>query len=151
MLMQYKLCVLTVATMRLRYSELIEIPTFEDRFNYLKLDGSIGRATFGGNRYLNQRFYASKEWKDFRRDVIIRDNGCDLAFDDGDHIIYDRILIHHLNPITIDDIRTGHFDRLLDYDNAVCVCHNTHEAIHYGNEVTLGRYHERTPNDTKLW
>lgn len=135
----------------LTYSELIKLPTFEDRFNYLSLKGSIGRSTFGGNRYLNQRFYASREWKDFRRDVIIRDNGCDLAINDGDHEIHDRIIIHHLNPISIEDVRTHCFDILLDYENVICVSHNTHEAIHYGSEVTLGTYHERTPNDTRLW
>lgn len=137
--------------MSLRYSELIMFPTFEERFNYLKLSGAIGRATFGGSRYLNQRFYSSKEWKDFRRDVIIRDRACDLAMDDGEHDISDRIIIHHLNPITIDDVKSRVFDKLLDFENVVCVSHNTHEAIHYGNEITLGTYHERTPNDTLLW
>lgn len=135
----------------LTYSEMIKLPTFEERFNYLSLKGNIGRSTFGGNRYLNQRFYASREWKNFRRDVIVRDNGCDLAFNDGNHNIYDRIIIHHLNPISIDDVRAHCFDILLDFENVVCVSHNTHEAIHYGSEVTLGTYHERTPNDTQLW
>lgn len=137
--------------MSLRYSELIQIPTFEERFEYLKLSGEVGRFTFANYRYLNQKFYASKEWKDFRRDVIVRDNGCDLAMDDGDHIIYGRILIHHLNPITIEDVKQHSFDILMDFENVVCVSHNTHESIHYGNKETLGIYHERTPNDTRLW
>lgn len=135
----------------LSYRELITIPSFEERFEYLKLAGDVGRATFGHNRYLNQQFYRSEEWRRFRRDVIVRDNGCDLAFDDGDHTIFGRILIHHLNPITLDDIKARSMNVLMDYDNVVCVCHNTHEAIHYGNKETLGIYHERTPNDTLLW
>lgn len=133
------------------YSELITIPTFEQRFEYLKLSGAVGRTTFGGNRWLNQRFYTSKEWKDFRRDVIVRDNGCDLGIDDGEHQIHDRIIVHHINPITIEDIKRRGIDILLDFNNVICVSHNTHEAIHYGDASLIETYHERTPDDTVLW
>ena len=131
------------------YLELITIPTFEERFEYLKLDGAVGKETFGYDRYLNQAFYSSKEWKDFRKRIIIRDNGCDLAFDGYE--INGKILIHHLNPITINDIiecRPVVFDK----NNLVCVSHNTHNAIHYGDkDLLITGPIERSPNDTCLW
>ena len=134
------------------YSDLILLPTFEERFDYLKLNGLVGDMTFGGHRYQNQRFYQSTEWKRFRREIIIRDHGCDLGIDDGNHDIHSRIIIHHLNPITIDDIRRYDWGILLDPENAICVSHNTHEAIHYSNSDILEKtYHERTPGDTDLW
>lgn len=134
-----------------RYSDLIELPTFEERYDYLKLSGIIGESTFGYNRYFNQRFYTSTEWKKFRRDVIIRDNGCDLGVDDGLHDIGGKIIIHHINPITLEDIKDERIDKLLDFDNVICVSNRTHEAIHFGDESLIRTYVERSPNDTIPW
>lgn len=139
------------AMSRRTYEECIALPTFEERFKYLRLKGSVGRETFGYARYLNQKFYRSDEWKRFRRDMIIRDEGCDLAIMDGLHDIRTRILLHHINPIEIDDIRLKRFDILLDPNNVICVSHNTHEAIHFSDESILNIYKERTSNDTLLW
>lgn len=133
------------------YSELILLPTFEERYKYLKLGGGVGKATFGYSRYLNQRFYNSIEWKDFRRDIIVRDRSCDLAIDDGLHDIRGRVYIHHLNPVTKEDINTMNFDILLNPENAICVTHRTHEAIHYGNFENLVDFVERRPGDTCPW
>lgn len=131
------------------YSELIAIPTFEERFNYLKLDGRVGEDTFGFDRYINQKFYRSAEWKRIRDQVIIRDNGCDLGIED--RIIYDRVLIHHMNPISINDIRYA-TDILLNPEYLICVAHRTHNAIHYGNEDQLLKGPViRTPFDTCPW
>lgn len=132
------------------YSELIQFPDFMSRFNYLKLGGGIGESTFGFERYLNQEFYHSKEWKQFRNEIIIRDNGNDLGVDGFQ--IGGRIIIHHINPITIADIRDGS-PIVLDPDNVICVSHRTHEAIHYGSEDLLVDYFptSRQPGDTKLW
>lgn len=140
-----------MATIEKTYSEMLKFHSFEDRFRYLKLKGSVGHQTFGHNRYLNQKFYASKDWKRFRRDIIIRDNACDLGVDDGLHDISSKILIHHINPITMEDIALHRFDVLLNPENAICVSHNTHEAIHYSNESILYSYKERSLNDTQLW
>lgn len=117
------------------YSELITLPTFEERFNYLKLDGKVGEETFGFDRYLNQQFYKNDpEWKEVRRYVIIRDNGCDLGIPGRE--IQKRILIHHMNPITKDDIlRRSKF--LLDPEYLISTVKNTHDAIHYGDEGLL--------------
>lgn len=132
-----------------RYSELIKIPTYEERFEYLKLNGVVSELTFGHNRYLNQDFYHSREWQDFRRRIIIRDDGCDLAH--PDHKIYCRIVIHHLNPITVEDIVEGN-PVVFDPENAVCTIHKTHNAIHYGDSSQIDRdILERTPNDTCPW
>lgn len=134
-----------------RYSELIQLPTFEERFNYLKFSHPVGETTFGFNRWLNQVFYRSKEWKDARRDVIIRDNGCDLG--DPDHPLPagTRIIVHHLNIITIDDI-DKHSDVLIDPEYLITTCHATHNAIHYGDESQLILPPaERRPNDTCPW
>lgn len=131
------------------YSELITIPTYKERFEYLKLGGVVGRDTFGYDRYLNQAFYNSPEWKHFRRDIIIRDNGCDLACEG--YNIRGRIILHHINPITYEDL-INRSSILFDQENIVCVTHNTHNAIHYGdsNLLTTGPI-ERTTNDTCPW
>lgn len=132
------------------YSELIQLPTFEERFNYLKLDGSVGDATFGFDRYLNQVFYRSPEWKRLRDEIIIRDNGCDLAMEGYE--IYSRILIHHMNPITKDDI-LNRSDILMNPEYLICTMKRTHDAIHYGDEELAKSMHpiERTAGDTCPW
>ena len=132
------------------YSELIKIPTYKERFEYLKLDGIVGKDTFGYDRYLNQAFYNSPEWRRFRRDMIIRDNGCDLACEGYE--IRGKIILHHINPITQDDLISRRRDVLFDPENIICVSHNTHNAIHYGdvNLLITGPI-ERTANDTCPW
>ena len=131
------------------YSELIRLPTFEERFRYLKLDGLVGKDTFGFDRYLNQEFYRSKEWKEVRDFVIVRDNGCDLGM--GGYEIVGRIYIHHMNPITVNDI-VHSSDFLLNPDYLICVSHNTHNAVHYGDEDLLVTAPvERRKNDTCPW
>lgn len=131
------------------YEELIKLKTFKERYRYLKLSGRIGEETFGFNRYLNQVFYRSKEWKQFRDKIIIRDNGCDLGIDGME--IRNKILIHHINPITKKDI-LERSELLMDENNVICVSHNTHEAIHYGDESLLqDEYIPRRPNDTIPW
>lgn len=131
------------------YSELITFSTFEDRFEYLQLKGTIGKETFGFDRYLNQILYNSKEWKHLRNKIIVRDNGCDLACEGFE--IYGRILIHHINPITIDDVIKRR-EMVFDPENLICVTHNTHNAIHYGDKSLLitGPI-ERRANDTCPW
>lgn len=132
------------------YSELITLPTFIERFEYLKLNGEVGKETFGFDRWLNQIFYSSKEWKDFRRDIIIRDMGCDLGIEDRE--IRGLIFIHHLNPISIDDIRNRRIEVLLNPENVICVSMVTHNAIHYGDEsLLISEPIERTRNDTCPW
>lgn len=131
------------------YSELIMIPTFEERFEYLKIGGRIGEQTFGSDRYYNQRFYRSAEWKRVRNEVILRDNGCDLGC--PDRPIPGKIIIHHLNPIIIDDIDLGS-EYLLNPDYLICVSHNTHNALHYGDKSLLPKDPvERRPYDTCPW
>lgn len=131
------------------YHEMIRLPTFEERFEYLKLSGSVGAETFGFDRYLNQDFYRSEEWKRVRRAVIARDSGCDLAvrgreMDSGIHV-------HHMNPIGPEDI-LEHSDRLLNPEYLVCVSDVTHKAIHYGNSDSIVRDPvERRPGDTCPW
>ena len=131
------------------YSELIAFSTFEDRFEYLQLKGIVGQETFGFDRYLNQILYNSKEWKHLRNEIIVRDNGCDLALEGFE--IHGRILIHHINPITIDDVIKRR-EMVFDPENLVCVTHNTHNAIHYGDKSLLitGPV-ERRANDTCPW
>lgn len=131
------------------YSELITFPTFEERYRYLRLSGSVGEATFGFDRYLNQIFYRSQRWKDIRDYVIIRDSGCDLGVEGYE--IYGRILIHHMNPITVNDIeRESEF--LLDPEYLITTVHSTHNAIHYGDEsLLITAPIERRPNDTCPW
>ena len=137
-------------TMSIRtYAELITIPTFEERFEYLQLKGSVGKDTFGYDRYLNQVLYSSPEWKRLRNQIIIRDGGCDLACDGYD--IYDKVLIHHLNPITVEDV-LARSRKVFDPDNLVCVSHNTHNAIHYGDvDLLVAGPIIRTKNDTCPW
>ena len=131
------------------YSELITLPTFKERFNYLKLGGKVGEDTFGFERYLNQKFYKLPEWRRIRDIVILRDNGCDLGMDDYE--IHDRIIIHHMNPIESKDI-LKHSDFILDPDQLICVSHRTHNAIHYGSEDLLPKeFIPRRPNDTCPW
>ena len=131
------------------YSELIALPTFEERYEYLRLNGRVGEDTFGFDRYLNQNFYRSAEWRRIRDRVIVRDNGCDLAIDD--RIIYGKILIHHMNPITDKDL-FNLSDILLDPEYLSCVSHNTHNAIHYGDGERLVKDPiVRTKNDTCPW
>ena len=138
------------------YTELIQFLSFEERLEYAILDGNIGEETFGHDRYLNQMLYHSKEWRRLRREIIIRDHGMDLAFDDGtgDYEIEDKIIIHHLNPITIDDV-LRRAKCVFDPENVVCVSDTTHKAIHYSTlDLAVAKYQgyvERKPNDTKLW
>lgn len=133
------------------YSELITLKTFEERFLYLKLDGSIGEDTFGFDRYLNQLFYRSPEWKQVRNFVITRDMGCDLAIPDHE-IINQQILIHHMNPLTKEDI-INKSDYLLNPEYLICTTKKTHNAIHYGDERILDPIVliVRTKNDQCPW
>ena len=132
-----------------RYSELITLHTFEERYEYLRLDGVVGKDTFGFDRYLNQNFYRSAEWKRIRDFVIVRDNGCDLGIED--RAIYGKILIHHMNPITDQDIIHG-TDALLNPEFLICVTHDTHNAIHYGTaELLVKAPIVRTKYDTCPW
>lgn len=131
------------------YSELITFPTFEERFRYLELDGQVGDETFGFDRYLNQKFYRSAEWKKVRQEVILRDGGCDLGIEDRP--IFGKVLIHHINPVSIDAIKQKE-DWVLDPEFLICTCKRTHDAIHYSDEsILFVEPIERTPNDTCLW
>lgn len=131
------------------YSELITIPTFEERYKYLKIGGKVGEETFGFERYLNQEFYKSREWQSIRRQVIVRDLGCDLGIEDRE--IHGKIIVHHMNPITIDDIIEAS-DFLLNPEYLICTLKSTHDAIHYGDESLLIKAPvERTKNDTCPW
>lgn len=131
------------------YSELITLPTFEERFNYLKLKGQVGKDTFGFDRWLNQIFYRDPEWKSVRDYVIVRDNGCDLGVDGYE--INGRILVHHMNPISKEDI-LERSKYLLDPEFLISTIHNTHNAIHYGDEdLLIKKPIERTKNDTCPW
>lgn len=131
------------------YTELSKIQTFEERYDYLRLGGSVGDTTFGFDRYLNQVFYRSQRWKAVRDFVILRDNACDLGVEGFD--IYGKILIHHMNPITLKDIEKES-DYLLDPEFLICTTHNTHNAIHYGDESLLVVSPiERRINDTCPW
>lgn len=131
------------------YSELITLPTFEERYQYLRIGGRVGEDTFGFDRYINQIFYKSKEWLSIRDQVIARDNGCDLGIPGRE--IHRRILIHHMNPITVEDI-VNRSEFLLDPEYLICTVKNTHDAIHYGDENLLYKDPiERTKNDTCPW
>lgn len=132
------------------YSELITLPTFEERYKYLRLDGEVGKETFGFDRWLNQVFYNSKEWKTFRRDMIVRDMGCDLGIRDRE--IVGSIMIHHINPISLDDIIDRRIEILMNPDNSICTSLATHNAIHYGDDNLLVKEPiERRKNDTCPW
>lgn len=130
------------------HSELIKLPTFEERFKYLKLGGEVGKDTFGFDRWINQRFYKSAEWKRARRDVIIRDEGQDLGVDGYD--LHNAIYVHHMNPILPKDIVDAE-EWILNPEFLICVSFNTHQAIHYGDEDLLPKMIERRPNDTCPW
>lgn len=131
------------------YSELSKLKAFKERFEYLKLDGLIGEETFGWDRYLNQVFYKSPEWKSTRDKVIVRDNGRDLGVEGYD--IFGKIIIHHMNPMSLSDIANRNPD-IFNPEYLICVSHETHNAIHYGdvNQLNLGPI-ERTANDTCPW
>lgn len=131
------------------YTELQTLQTFKERFEYLKLDGIVGRETFGFERYLNQKFYRSLEWKQMRDRIIVRDMGCDLGL--PGYEINDKVYIHHMNPISTKDI-LDITEYLLNPEYLICVSHNTHNAIHYGTEnFLLSMPVERKPNDTCPW
>lgn len=131
------------------YSELITLPTFEERYRYLRLNGRVGEETFGFDRWLNQRFYKDSEWLRIRDEVIIRDNGCDLGIPGRE--IYSQIIIHHMNPIRKEDI-LQRSKYLLDPEYLICTIKNTHDAIHYSDEnLLLKGPIERKPNDTCPW
>lgn len=132
-----------------RYSELSRIDSFMERFRYLVLPGNVGVQTFGFDRHVNQKFYRSTEWRHVRQHVIARDLGCDLGVEDYE--IFDKILIHHMNPMTVNDISVGN-DAIIDPEFLICTTHRTHNAIHFGDENQLPKLTvERRPGDTKLW
>jgi len=138
-----------MSSMSKTYSELLLIPTFEDRYSYLKLQGIVGANTFGFDRYINQMFYKSSEWQSLRNEIILRDNGCDLGIIDRE--IYGPIYIHHMNPLSIDDITTNS-KYLLNPEYLICTTQSTHNAIHYGNISSLVFMpKERKPNDVCPW
>ena len=131
------------------YSKLITLPTFVERYEYLKLQGKVGADTFGFDRYLNQMLYHNPKWKAIRNQVILRDNGCDLGIEGYD--IYGKILVHHMNPITKQDIETES-DFLFNPEYLICTAHITHNAIHYGDaSLLITAPIERSPNDTCPW
>lgn len=132
------------------YSELIKLPTFEERFEYLKLNGKVGEDTFGFDRYFNQAMYHSPEWKEIRRMVLVRDEGCDLAIPDRE--IYGKIIVHHMNPINLKDLEEHNSD-IFDPEFLITVSKQTHDAIHYGDESLLIESEPvtRTANDTIPW
>lgn len=136
--------------MQRSYSELISLPTIKERFDYLKLNGTVGSITFGFDRIFNQQFYTSKIWRDIRKEIIIRDNGCDLGVEGYE--LYDRITIHHMNPITKEDIRNEDWEYLTNPEYLICASYNTHKAIHYGDANLLPKIPvERKPGDTCPW
>lgn len=131
------------------HKELSRLQTFEERFEYLKLKSYVGRDTFGYDRYLNQRFYRSAEWRNIRQHIIARDLGCDLGVEGYE--IHDRIIIHHMNPILPDDIIYANED-IINPEYLITTTHLTHNAIHYGDPSLIPYQHvERRPGDTKLW
>ena len=131
------------------YSQLIRLNTFEERYEYLRLKSVVGKSTFGFDRYINQQFYRSTQWKNIRNHVIARDLGMDLAMDGYE--IHDRIIIHHMNPMSVDHIEYGNSD-ILEPEFLICTTHKTHNAIHYGDRNLLALpFVERNMNDTKLW
>lgn len=131
------------------YSELMEFDTFEERYKYLQIRGQVGCETFGHNRWINQHFYTSREWRRIRRDAIVRDLGCDLAVPGRE--IHSGLIVHHMNPITQRDLEYG-TSKALDLENLICTTLRTHNAIHFGDEaLLLKEFVPRTPGDTKLW
>lgn len=131
------------------YSELLTHHTFEERFRYLSLRGQVGQSTFGFDRWLNQQFYTSRQWRQLRHHIIARDGGCDLAV--PGYEVYRRPIIHHMNPLVVEDIVHG-TDEALDPEFLILTSHDTHNAIHYGDEKLLRKpFVERAPGDTQLW
>jgi hypothetical protein len=131
------------------YRELSRLSTFEERYRYLRLQGKVGKDTFGFDRYLNQALYSSVEWKRFRREILIRDDGCDLGI--PDRLIAGKVLIHHINPLTIEDVEKRS-SVIFDPNNVICVSHLTHQAIHYGDENLLPKDPiVRRPGDHCPW
>jgi hypothetical protein len=131
------------------YRELSHLDTFEERYRYLALRGQVGDSTFGFDRYINQQFYTSRQWREVRNFVIVRDNGCDLGLEGRE--IHDKVIIHHMNPMTAEDIIQGD-ESILDPEFLITVTHQTHNAIHYGDESLLPRsFVPRHPGDTSLW
>jgi hypothetical protein len=131
------------------YSDLSTLSTFDERFEYLRLEGGVGRETFGFDRYINQRFYASREWELVRSHVIVRDNGCDLGVEGYE--IFQKPLIHHMNPMSTEDILHNE-EWIFDPEFLITTSHSTHNAIHYGVRSSLPKVvAERTPGDTRLW
>lgn len=131
------------------YSELMQLKTYEERFEYLKINGRVGEDTFGYDRYLNQVLYTSGEWRRFRRKIIVRDNGCDLGISDRE--IHGPITIHHINPITKEDV-LNRSSKIFDLENVISTSDLTHKAIHYSNEnILIKNPVERTINDTCPW
>lgn len=141
---------MALLTDRIRtYSDLIGLPTFQERFEYLRLNGAVGNDTFGFDRYMNQQFYHSQEWQRIRDQIILRDDGCDLGI--PGYFIRGRIYIHHMNPIEQKDL-LSHSAMLVDPEYLICVSQETHNAIHYGDATKLNRDPiERKPNDTCPW
>lgn len=137
-----------MASMKKTYSELILLPTFEERYNYLRLDGLVGFTTFGSGRHINQAFYNSPEWRHFRREIILRDNGCDLGVVGCE--IYGPVHVHHINPITIDDL-INRSKTLLDPENVICVSEKTHKLLTFGADAPIQKPIERFENDTIPW
>lgn len=132
-----------------RYTELKRLKTFEERYEYLKIGGFVGEATFGSERRLNQLLYSSQKWRQIRNQIIIRDNGCDLGVEGYD--LHDKIIIHHMNPLTVEQLQ-GVSDEIFDPEYLICVSHRTHNAIHYGDANLLPHGPiERYPGDTCLW
>lgn len=131
------------------FRDLRRLQSFEERFDYLSLRGTVGESTFGFDRYINQQFYTSRQWRQVRELVIVRDEGCDLGL--AGYEINDKILIHHMNPMTVEDIEHGE-SSILDPEFLICVTHRTHNAIHYGDKTLLAKpLVERRPGDTRLW
>ena len=139
----------TRANLGKTYKELIRLPTMQERYEYLRIGGIVGDATFGGERYLNQILYTSVQWRNFRNKVIIRDNGCDLGMDG--YPIRDMIIIHHINPLSVDDVYNNN-PAIYDMNNVICVSPRTHRAIHYGDASLLPQDPIiRRPGDTCEW
>ena len=131
------------------YRDLRRLETLEERFKYLALRGTVGHSTFGFDRWVNQAFYTSREWRNLRHEIIVRDEGCDLGI--AGHEIHERLAIHHMNPMTMEQIEQGD-DDILNPEFLITVSHRTHNAIHYGDEGLLPRpLVQRTSGDTKLW
>lgn len=133
------------------YSELVQLHSFEERFKYLSLLGTVGNETFGFDRYLNQKFYKSIEWKHIRNFIIVRDNGCDMGL--SDYPIGGKIMIHHMNPVSTEALESSRWDDLLNPEFLISVSMDTHNAIHYGDEKILNKVDvvERTAGDTIPW